>query len=56
MLMVKTNLGNYMPIDEWLKYYAELLRGAGYTQEQIDFRVELKKAEFKEETDNETVG
>ena len=53
MVMIKTDLGNYLPINEWLKYYADLLRGAGYTEEQVDFRVELKKAEFINEMENE---
>lgn len=52
MLMIRTDLGNYLPVNEWLKYYADLLRGAGYTEEQIAFRVELKKAEFKGEIEN----
>lgn len=53
MVMIKTDLGNYLPVNEWLKYYADLLRGSGYTEEQIDFRVELKKAEFIDEMENE---
>lgn len=51
MVMIKTDLGNYLPINEWLKYYADLLRGAGYTEKQIDFRVELKRAEMENEED-----
>ena len=49
MVMIKTDLGNYLPVNEWLKYYADLLRDAGYTEEQIDFRVELKKTEMEVE-------
>ena len=43
MAMIKTDLGNYLPVNEWLKYYADLLRNAGYPEEQVDFRVDLKK-------------
>lgn len=44
MVMIKTDLDNYLPANEWLKYYTNSLRDAGYTEEQIDFRVkELKK-------------
>lgn len=53
MVMIKTDLGNYLPVQEWLKYYADLLRSAGYTEEQVNFRIELKKAELIIEMEDE---
>ena len=55
MVMVRTELGDYLPFNEWVEHYKELLRQAGLTDDQIDFRVDLKKSEYGVEND-EAVG
>ena len=46
-MFIKTDSGNFISVDEWFTYYINLLKEEGLNDEQILFRVELKKAELE---------